>query len=146
GDQVFPVGELGVEDLDRHHPVHLRLGGLVDAPHAARADLLQDLELALEQVSADVRVLRGHARLKIAPFAPSSSMRDESTMPESSLNGLESPLLGRAGFRHAFFTREGGVSRPPWDTLNFAASTGDDPARVQENLARAARALGVSPE
>lgn len=58
---------------------------------------------------------------------------------------LTSPLLERLGFRHAFFTREGGVSQPPWDSLNFAASTGDDPAAVQENLARAARALGVAP-
>ncbi len=30
GDQVLAVGELGVEDLDRHHPVHRRLGRLVD--------------------------------------------------------------------------------------------------------------------
>lgn len=57
---------------------------------------------------------------------------------------LESPLLAGAGFRHAFFTRRGGVSLPPWDTLNFAASVGDDPAAVQENLIRAARALGVA--
>jgi polyphenol oxidase len=56
---------------------------------------------------------------------------------------LESPLLRGAGFRHAFFTRRGGVSPPPWDTLNFATSTGDDPAAVKENLRRAARALGV---
>jgi len=54
-----------------------------------------------------------------------------------------SPLLAAAGFRHAFFTRQGGVSRPPWDTLSFAVSVGDDPASVHENLARAARALGV---
>lgn len=59
---------------------------------------------------------------------------------------LTSPLLERAGFRHAFFTREGGVSQPPWDSLNFAASTGDDPAAVRENLARAAQVLGVATE
>jgi hypothetical protein len=57
---------------------------------------------------------------------------------------LESPLLAGAGFRHAFFTRRGGVSLPPWDSLNFAASGGDDPAAVRENLIRAARALGVA--
>lgn len=56
---------------------------------------------------------------------------------------LESPLLATGGFAHAFFTRRGGVSAPPWDTLNAAASTGDDPAAVRENLARAARRLGV---
>jgi len=52
-------------------------------------------------------------------------------------------LLDRAGFSHAFFTRAGGVSQPPWDTLNFAAATGDDPAAVRENFARAATLLGV---
>ena len=56
---------------------------------------------------------------------------------------LASPLLEQAGFSHAFFTRAGGVSRPPWDSLNFAAGTGDDPAAVRENLDRAARILGV---
>jgi hypothetical protein len=62
-DQILAVGELGVEDLDRHHPVHRRLEGLVDRPHAARADLLQDLELAVQEISADVRVRRGHGGL-----------------------------------------------------------------------------------
>jgi polyphenol oxidase len=58
---------------------------------------------------------------------------------------LTSALLRGAGFRHAFFTRNGGVSPPPWATLNFAASTGDAPERVAENLELAARALGVAP-
>jgi hypothetical protein len=57
--------------------------------------------------------------------------------------GLESALLAGAGFRHAFFTRRGGVSRAPWDTLSFAISVGDDPGAVHENLARAARALEI---
>jgi YfiH family protein len=56
---------------------------------------------------------------------------------------LESPRLAAAGFVHAFFTRRGGVSDPPWDTLNTAGSTGDDPAAIAENLARAARRLGI---
>jgi YfiH family protein len=59
---------------------------------------------------------------------------------------LHSALLVEAGFAHAFFTRQGGVSQPPWDTLSFAVSTGDDPGSVRENLRRAALALGVPPE
>jgi YfiH family protein len=58
----------------------------------------------------------------------------------------KSPLLTGAGFRHAFFTRGGGVSRPPWDTLSFSLSVGDDAESVRENLRRAAAALGVPPE
>jgi YfiH family protein len=56
-----------------------------------------------------------------------------------------SDLLAREGFAAAFFTRRGGVSPPPWDSLSFAASVGDEPERVRENIARAARALGVLP-
>jgi YfiH family protein len=63
----------------------------------------------------------------------------------SRAGALRSTLLDEAGFRHAFFTREGGVSVPPWDTLSFAVSVGDDPAAVAENLRRAADALGVRP-
>lgn len=33
-----------------------------------------------------------------------------------------------------FTTREGGVSKPPYDSLNLGAYTGDDPSAVEENL------------
>jgi copper oxidase (laccase) domain-containing protein len=55
---------------------------------------------------------------------------------------LESALLAAQGFSHAFFTRQGGVSQPPWDSLNFAISVGDDAACVRENRERAAAELG----
>jgi polyphenol oxidase len=58
-----------------------------------------------------------------------------------------SSLLNAAGFKHAFFTRLGGVSKFPLDSLNVAAgSTGDDPLAVQENVRRCAKALGVGLE
>src|SRR4051794_38589342 len=66
------------------------------------------------------------------------------SLPDAA-EGLQSVLLATSGFHHAFFTRRGGVSRAPWDTLSFAVSVGDDPGAVHENLARAARALGVPP-
>ncbi len=56
---------------------------------------------------------------------------------------LSSPVLDAAGFAHAFFTRAGGVSPPPFDTLNFTAMTGDSLENVRENIARAADRLGV---
>lgn len=71
-------------------------------------------------------------------------------MPRSDLNddqghpGFDhSPLLGRAGFRHAFFTRSGGISTGPFESLSFSTAVGDDPAHVDENLRRAGVALGV---
>lgn len=54
-----------------------------------------------------------------------------------------SELLTRHGWVHAFFTRRGGVSTGPFATLNAAASSGDDPAHVKENVASMERALGV---
>jgi copper oxidase (laccase) domain-containing protein len=34
------------------------------------------------------------------------------------------------GYLVAFTTRVGGVSRPPYESLNLTQGTGDDPARV----------------
>jgi polyphenol oxidase len=56
---------------------------------------------------------------------------------------LHSALLGEAGFRHAFFTREGGVSNGPFESLNFSSAVGDEPEAVASNLRLAAGALGV---
>jgi YfiH family protein len=59
---------------------------------------------------------------------------------------LQSPLLGQVGgVRHAFFTRQGGVSKGVYDSLNLGVGSRDDPQAVQENRARAAAALGVDP-
>jgi YfiH family protein len=56
---------------------------------------------------------------------------------------LASPLLAELpGIRHAFFTRLGGVSDGVFGSLNVGLGSGDDPAKVAENRARAARAMG----
>lgn len=56
---------------------------------------------------------------------------------------LTSALLAREGFRHAFFTREGGLSAAPFDSLNFSKRVGDSEESVRENLRLAAECLGV---
>ena len=43
------------------------------------------------------------------------------------------------------FTREGGVSREPYASLNMSVSTGDRPENVRQNSARAFEALGRDP-
>jgi YfiH family protein len=53
---------------------------------------------------------------------------------------LTSPLL--ADTPHGFTTREGGVSRGRYATLNLGAKWGDEPEHVQENRRRVARAGG----
>lgn len=57
-----------------------------------------------------------------------------------------SPLLQRAQLLHGFSTREGGVSAPPFDTMNLARSVGDDEGAVAENHRRFARAVGHTVE
>lgn len=47
---------------------------------------------------------------------------------------------------HAIFTRRGGVSRPPYHTLNVGATVGDDAAAVKTNFARARAALNINPD
>ena len=51
-----------------------------------------------------------------------------------------------AGIRHAFFTREGGVSEGIYASLNGGTGSNDDRGHVAENRARMAAALGVAPE
>ena len=55
-------------------------------------------------------------------------------------------LAALAGIRHAFFTREGGVSQGIYASLNGGVGSNDDRAHVAENRARMAAALGVAPE
>ena len=51
-----------------------------------------------------------------------------------------------ADVRHAFFTRQGGVSQGVYASLNGGVGSQDDPAAVAENRARMAGVLGVAPE
>lgn len=65
-------------------------------------------------------------------------------MPDPKPDALISPLLTRHGFRHAFFTRLGGVSKGPYASLNFSFSVGDEAEAVDRNLRAAADFLGLS--
>jgi YfiH family protein len=59
---------------------------------------------------------------------------------------LASPLLSAIpGLRHAFFTREGGVSSGIYGSLNAGIGSNDDPANVAENRRRMAEQMGVQP-
>jgi len=48
--------------------------------------------------------------------------------------------------RHAIFTRHGGVSPEPWNSLNVGGTVGDDLARVRANRNLSLKALGCVPE
>jgi len=55
-------------------------------------------------------------------------------------------LSGDDAVRHAFFTREGGVSRGLFASLNCGFGSGDDPDAVATNRAIASHRLGVPAE
>jgi YfiH family protein len=57
-----------------------------------------------------------------------------------------SPLLSAVpGLRHAFFSREGGVSGGIYESLNAGIGSRDDASNVAENRRRMAVQLGVEP-
>jgi YfiH family protein len=59
---------------------------------------------------------------------------------------LGSPLLSAIpGLRHAFFTRDGGVSDGVYTSLNGGIGSNDDPVHVAENRRRMAEQMGVAP-
>lgn len=64
--------------------------------------------------------------------------------PPASAEAISAPDLSAAkGVRHGFFTRRGGVSEGIFTTLNCGLASGDDRAKVMENLGRSGRRLGV---
>jgi YfiH family protein len=57
-----------------------------------------------------------------------------------------SPLLSAIpGLRHAFFSRDGGVSDGIYAGLNGGLGSNDDPVNIAENRRRMAEQMGVSP-
>jgi YfiH family protein len=58
---------------------------------------------------------------------------------------IQAPTLALSGIRHAFFTREGGVSGGLYSSLNGGVGSRDDAGHVAENRARMAATLGVAP-
>jgi YfiH family protein len=59
---------------------------------------------------------------------------------------VKAETLALPGIRHAFFTRQGGVSSGCYESLNGGTGSRDSPAKVAENRARMATALGIPAE
>jgi polyphenol oxidase len=55
-------------------------------------------------------------------------------------------MIALPGARAVFSTRQGGVSRTPYDTLNLGILTGDERGAVIENRRRLARHLALTPD
>lgn len=61
------------------------------------------------------------------------------------LDPILSPVLGAAGIRHAFFTRQGGISEGIYASLNGGQGSDDLPEAIAENRTRMAAHMGVAP-
>ncbi len=59
---------------------------------------------------------------------------------------LQAPGLRRPGVVHGFSTRLGGVSAPPFDSLNLGLGRGDREDAVRENFRRFCRAVGAEED
>lgn len=67
-------------------------------------------------------------------------------MIEKHCNGLkyyQFESFNALGIKHGFFTRLGGVSPEPWNTLNMATTSGDSAENVLENLRRMFGVFGL---
>ena len=59
---------------------------------------------------------------------------------------IKAETLAVPGIRHAFFTRQGGVSAGVYTSLNGGIGSRDSAGRVADNRTRMAAALGVGPD
>ena len=71
-----------------------------------------------------------------------SSFRIENGLPSFQVSEWD-PLRW---LKHGFLTRKGGVSPPPFDSLNISLSKGDQAEHVSENKQRIAIAFGFHTE
>lgn len=87
---------------------------------------------------ADDKTVSQHAPVAAASGGTGRYVR-ATDVPQAPL--LVSRVLSAAGFRHGFSTRAGGVSKPPFDSLDFAILR--SPELLRENQRRLAAALDV---
>jgi YfiH family protein len=74
-------------------------------------------------------------------------LNQSSLRTKEGLAYFEIPELAEIGWlKHAFLTRQGGVSTPPYDSLNWSSNNGDLEEHVIQNRNRTASVFGVNPE
>jgi len=67
-------------------------------------------------------------------------------MPFHHQNNLRYFQFNSLQTRHAIFTRHGGLSPEPWNSLNVGGTVGDDNTRVRSNRNLSLEVLGCSPD
>ena len=67
-------------------------------------------------------------------------------MPFAEQNGIRYYQFDSLAVRHAVFSRHGGVSAEPWNSLNVGGTVGDNIEHVRKNRVLSFEALGCKPE
>ncbi len=67
-------------------------------------------------------------------------------MPFNQRDNLRYFQFNNLKAHHAIFTRHGGLSPEPWNSLNVGGTVGDDSTRVRANRNLSLEALGCAPE
>jgi polyphenol oxidase len=83
--------------------------------------------------------------LRAPSIAPGRTVNHQPKLDAATVDGVDLLTDGRArerGWLVAFSSRRGGVSEPPFDSLNLAGRGGDHTDRVAQNRRRAAAAIG----
>ncbi|HHU30124.1 MAG: peptidoglycan editing factor PgeF [Bacillota bacterium] len=70
----------------------------------------------------------------------------ETVLSSSGIYYLNFSNLQKDGLLHGFTLRAGGVSPPPYDSLNLGLHVGDRPENVHRNRRLLAKSLGFAPE
>jgi YfiH family protein len=84
---------------------------------------------------------RERAGVKVVNVHDLSALKNTGPLP-----CFEVPAIsGLGGIRHAFLTRRGGVSLPPYESLNVSHDNGDRDERVSQNRVRIAETFGFEP-
>ncbi len=129
----------------RQRDLFLRLG-IEERAAALKANAPRskaaDIEIAFSRLIAEGARGMGELFKAIAIAAP-----ELGALPgfETTVMKIEAASLALTGIRHAFFTREGGVSDGLYASLNGGVGSRDAADNVAENRARMAAALGVEP-
>jgi len=123
----------GDTSVSREHPVTTRVdGGIVRV-----CDCLVCISCDRRVHGRDSSILCQETRIGINKLAP---------MPFVQHNGLRYYQFDTLKVRHAIFTRHGGTSSAPWNSLNVGGTVGDVIECVRENRRLSFDALECKPD
>src|SRR6185369_153573 len=119
-------GQLGGEELHRHRSPEAQVPRFPHRPHAAAADLVQELERVAEPGGRDVRIQEASRAQAEPPFR---------IRPPTARTGGTVATIALVGYRHERARTRSPISRSPSASSSTVAATSS--RRISRNRARA---------